>query len=282
MKLKLALASLLLAATSPFTVSAQLTEVVPGEVGVVTFALRVASETGGFTNGDYYLEEPLLKKNTYKSVIVLNRLDPIATLVTRFDLPGLATDYSIRYVKSNRMSGYFLVNKTETTIICIGSDNYSRYDDVISTINSIGDEIANETSITITKENGDYTERGATTSSLTGARVYLNFNSYPYYPKLSKGSSGFECTAFLSRAGTYTATYISNTDSYVETNRTGAIKFTDLIGSNSYYYDDFSKGGGGYSQFISGSISISALRPVANISSYVQAYQERYDSESIE
>lgn len=267
MKLKLTFASLLLAALAPFTASAQTPVAIPGEVGNVTFALKVSYEAGGF-NGSYEKSDSP-EKSSYKSVIVTERYSNkefIADMIARYSLTGSAADYSIKYVKSDEVVAYFIVNKDGTSITCIGAED-TRVNDgenPISTYYTTGDytdsEIFDESSTDVRKTNGDRTEKGSFKSLNCGTYLYFN-------PKNGIGGNGaeyFECFSLVTRSGSYTTVYPQGTDTTVETNRTGETKYTDITGTD---YDG---------RTMSGSFTISALKSVADVRAYVDAYERRF------
>ncbi len=268
MKLKLALASLLIAAIAPFTASAQ-SLAIPGEVGNVTFALKVSYETGGF-DGAYNDSEKDRSKSSYKSVIVTERYSNkefIADMIARFDLTGSAADYSIKYVKSEAIVAYFIVNKAETSITCIGAEDTSDNDgeNPISTYYTTGDytdsEIFDESSTDVRKKNGDRTEKGSFSSLNCGTYLYFN----PKYDINGNTPEEFECFSLVSRSGSYSSVYTQETNKTVETNRTGATKYTDITGTD---YDG---------QTLSGSFTISALKSVGDVTPYVAAYNRYFN-----
>ncbi len=259
MKYKATLTSLIVTVIMPLSANAQ--GPIPGEVGNVNFALSISYEEGAF-DGEYDSPNNTETKTISKSVVITERLstkEMIDTLILRYDLSGKTADYSIKYVKSEDFIAYFIVNKDETSIICIGAESVrgSYTTDPIHTYYTTGDytdsEAKNEVTTTTVKENGDSTTKSSYQSINCGTYIYMN----PFY-NVVEGSDEFECFSLVTRSGFTTTTTVDEVETVV--NRTGATKYADITGTD---YEG---------RTITGSFAITPLKAVDDVNDYKTAF----------
>jgi hypothetical protein len=122
MKLKLALASLIIASSQPLF--ADLPAMIEGKVGSVTLALTVSVQADDkikvLTNSDTSLKTRTIRSISSKKY---NTKAFVSDMLIKYELTGKVSDWSVKYVESDagEFSGYFLVSKTGE-IKCIGGN----------------------------------------------------------------------------------------------------------------------------------------------------------------
>ncbi len=267
--MKLKLASLVLAVFAPLSSYAAVSIATPGKIGTVTLNFVMSYEDGGF-NGEYTKTITDTKTSYlkyYRSVIVKSKYSNnefIKDLIARYDLSGKVSGYTIKFVTANNIGGYFIVSRDSKSITCIGSSTTSsNYGNTpINTYYGINSE-----------EPPYYTEVGTTTGAVKGeAFVYTDRFSntseqcaaYLYFNPLNE--SYFETFGFITSSGSYTATRTTKlpTPSVVKVT-IGSTNVTGIIGTN---YDGTT---------LTGSMTVSPMSDVADVTAYVTAYNNYYD-----
>lgn len=270
MKLTTTLAALFVTALAPLaSFGAEVSPV--NKVGTVTVNLSLTTEEGGF-DGDYE-KEVSDTKSLYKSVTKIQKYSTkefITDLISRYELSGSSSDYSIKFVQSDQyeFTGYFLVNKDLTTVIYIGGydadgnanlafDTYyvedyaDRYD---LSFEAGSSTYTRKVSGTTTK----YTNNGSEKTTSCGMYLYFNPLDTDYFETFCVVKSG------SSYQSTYTYVGEENTDSTYKYS-VSPTTFTDIVGSN---YDGV---------MMTGSYTISALKDTADVSAYRTAYNNYFN-----
>ncbi|MBC8039786.1 MAG: hypothetical protein H7Y06_04520 [Opitutaceae bacterium] len=267
MKLTTKIATLLIAALAPLSITSVQAA---GKVGTVTFALSVTYEEGGY-DGEYdkiVTDTETAFKELYKSTIKTEKYSTkelVADLFARFELPGAATDYSIKYVESeeDEFRGFFIVNKAGTVARYIGGDYDTNTDLPINTyyVGDYNETLYSESGSETAKKTGDIWSTSASYSWKTqtcGTYIYFNPLDEDY----------FETFALVQGGGSYKESYKYNdvteeeTD-YKESYTVAATSITGIIGT------DYNEDG----NILKGSVTIAALKDTADVELYYNAFQ---------
>lgn len=270
MKLTTKITSLLLTAFAAVSIPAvHAAPASTGKVGNVTFALTLTYEEGGF-DGEYYktvTDTDTSYKQLYKSMIKSSKYSTkelIADLYDRYELPGSAGDYSIKYVESedSEFRGFFIVNKAGDVAVYIGGDVDTNRSLPINTyyVDDYNDTLYNETGSYVSKQSGNIrtsTWTSSWNSQTCGTYIYFNPRNEEDY---------FETFALVKGGGSYKSSekYDSVEEDYfdeTETYTVSATSITDIIGTN---YDD--------GLTLTGSVKISALKDTADVGVFYDAF----------
>jgi hypothetical protein len=276
MKLTTTLATLLVTALAPLATSSFGAILDPvNKVGTVTVNLTLTTEEGGF-DGDYE-KDVSDTKSLYKSVVKAQKYSTkefITDLISRYELSGSSSDYSMKYVESNQYEfrefrGYFLVNKDLTTVIYIGGyDADGNASLPFDTYNP--ESYANRFDLSFETGSSTYTRKvSGTTTKYTnkGSENTTSCGMYLYFSPLG-ADEYFETFCVVKSGSSYqsTSTYegeelTDQTEKYSVSPTT----FTNIVGSN---YDGV---------MLTGSYTISALKDTADVSAYRTAYNNYFN-----
>lgn len=268
MSLKIAAYSLLLAVTGPLLAQAAANE---GKVGSVTLALVVTSEVGAFNGDDYKVitETQTEFKDTVQTIAVKRKYSTkefIQDLVIRYGLQGPASNWSLKYVESSEddLAGYFLVSKSGQ-IQCLGT-NWDISNDNVA-ISRYTDEDT-PFSVTTGTETSSIIYAGGKEVSGTTVKKFsrtipTNFTLDPTghdYLLLAGTASESGSSRFAYTINPATSEQTDTENSYT----VGAVSVPNIQGF-SIFTDPM---------LITGSINISALKKVSDVSAYVDAWLE--------
>lgn len=310
MKMKSTIALLFVAALAPLTPASFGTEgpsTPVAKIGTVTVALTLTSEIGGFSDGEGGFQNASPAnvegvKEVYKTVIKTQRYsttEMITDLMSRYELGGEASQYSIKFLDTNReietyyeyeqydyeldeyfwtsdyaytdLSGYFLVGPD--TVRYIGG--YEAYDtrtlafDTAEYEDKAEDENAGlnfhsetETNTVVTTATSTKrSNKGTYTSTTLARRLFLT----PYY-------DSYEVNAVVKSGGTYdslrTDYFADVPDTCTSKYTVAATSFTNIVGYNYDMERDCDESG----IMMTGSFTITALKDTTiDLQDYVNA-----------
>lgn len=242
------------------------TEPMPGKVGTVTVNLTVTTEIGGF-NGEstkVVIDTETESKELHKTVASKAKYSTkqyISDLLARYELEGVASDYSIKFVVfPNGDEYYFLVNKDASVIRQIGANSTgSGYTTAGISTYYATDDYHESTVYSESSSNTSKTNNDVTTDSHSGTYTYQAPGTYIYFNPT--GENRFECFALVKGGGSYksSATFEgeSETPSTSSSSSTvSATNYTGIVGTN---YEG---------AMITGTMTVSALKNVADVTAF--------------
>ncbi|MFA6961139.1 MAG: hypothetical protein WC205_10335 [Opitutaceae bacterium] len=287
MKIKLTLASLLLATVSPalFAITIPVDpEPIPGKVGDVTIALvdaytvpsyNIEGEQPGFKT---FTDSSALLKTQIKFGVTKTKISNtefIQSLIDNNILDGASSDWSIKYVSdtgfifSEDYSGYYALKNTGE-VIYLGS----QFTDgpVISS-----DNFTSDTGTAFSLLQTATTKRIADVDQTTTNKGSLKGSITTYLTVDTGNENPITLVGLYNLSITFSEVYDEIGDTTIsEDYGVGASSVTNLVGNDGGYANIASSFFFGGQGIVTGSIKISALKTTADITDYVNAYDAYY------
>lgn len=247
-------------------------EPMTGQVGLVNVNLIVTRQVGGFQGADTKVlqDDPDFGKELYKTKAQKQKYGTvqfIEDLLERYTLEGPASRYLIRFVVfDDGVAGYFLASKDESILVYIGGHT-SSLNASITPLNTYYTRHEYHESSTFTEvaTRTRETSDGQTVATEVGSYRYEAPGTYIYFNPAGPPEVRFECFAFAKGGASYRRTeiYEGDAETPVSTNEQETWKATvynGIVGTN---YEGL---------MLTGSLTVSALKRVADVEAYHAAY----------